>query len=328
MWSDYSLFLSGTLISLLIAIIADAIIGDPDFLWRRIPHPVVWIGRAIGMLDHSFNSKKDNIFNKFMGLLSISIVLLPAMLFGALIQARAQLSEFWFVVQIVIVTVLLAQNSLISHIGKVLTALKAPGVAPGRKAVSMIVGRNPEKLDRSGIARATIESGAENLSDGIIAPAFWFILAGLPGLLAYKVINTADSMIGHKNEAYNSFGWAAARLDDVLNLIPARLTGILLCLVAPVAGGSIAKSFKGMIKEAHWHNSPNAGWPETATAFALGVSLAGPRSYGNQKVDAPWFNGSGSKIADQADILRVIKLLLSALLLHWLLYLAVYLLLS
>ena len=172
------------------------------------------------------------------------------------------------------------------------------GLAEARCAVSMIVGRDPDQLDEAGVCRAAIESCAENFSDGVVAPVFWLALLGLPGLIAYKAINTADSMIGHLSPRYESFGWAAARLDDLVNLIPARLSGLLVAAVAPIAGGTTGTALKVMWRDAAKHRSPNAGWPESATAGALGLALAGPRRYGERIVDDVFLNAEARKDGD------------------------------
>ncbi|MEM7685404.1 MAG: CobD/CbiB family cobalamin biosynthesis protein, partial [Pseudomonadota bacterium] len=177
-------------------------------------------------------------------------------------------------------------------------------LADGRHSVSMIVGRDPESLDEAGVARAAIESAAENFSDGVVAPIFWYAVAGLPGIAAYKIVNTADSMIGHCNDRYLEFGWASARLDDVLNVIPARLTGFLF---AAVSGNKAAVPV--MFRDAPGHRSPNAGWPESAMAALLGVALAGPRQYGDQVVDDPYMNAEGRREATADDIYRAISIL-------------------
>ena len=184
----------------------------------------------------------------------------------------------------------------------------------------MIVGRDPEQLDEAGVSRAAIESCAENFSDGVVAPVFWLALLGLPGLIAYKAINTADSMIGHRSPRYESFGWAAARLDDLINLAPARLSGLLIAIVAPVANGSIKVSFNVMQRDAAKHRSPNAGWPESAMAAALGLALAGPRRYGERVVDDPFLNAEARKDAKPDDIGRALDLLVAACLLQAAIY--------
>ncbi len=190
----------------------------------------------------------------------------------------------------------------------------------------MIVGRDPESLDDSGVARAAIESCAENFSDGVVAPVFWLALLGLPGLFAYKAINTADSMIGHRTSRHRDFGWAAARLDDLLNLAPARLAGVLVALVAPVAGGSMIAAVKIMWRDARKHRSPNAGWPESAMAGALGVALAGPRRYGETVVDDLFLNAEGRANAAPDDIGRALKILIAACALEFVVYAALLLL--
>lgn len=321
---DYTLFLSGTLASLLVALLLDAILGDPDWIWRWLPHPVVWIGKLIGLLDKILNLRRNNALNFLLGFAVILLLVGLGIAAGMGLRRVSDHSLYGAGAAILFVAILLAQKSLYSHVKRVVDALKDPDIEVARQTVAMIVGRDPKQLDRAGISRAAIESCAENLSDGVVAPAFWFAVAGFPGLIAYKAINTADSMIGHKNERYHAFGWSAARLDDVVNLIPARITGILFALCAPIVGGSIFRTLGGMLKEASWHRSPNAGWPEAASAYALGVSLAGPRQYGNQKVDAPFFNANGRKDAGKRDIRRILNLMIAVLVLHWLIYLGVY----
>ncbi len=321
---DYTLFLSGTLASLLVALLLDAVFGDPDWIWRRIPHPVAWIGALVSGADKLLNFRENGAINYFSGIIAIVILAGFAGLVGWGMRLVSAQSLAGSVAMIVLAAILLAQKSLYVHVSRVVTALEDPDIQTARRAVAMIVGRNPEDLDRSGISRAAIESTAENLSDGVIAPAFWFAIAGFPGLLIYKTVNTADSMIGHRNETYGRFGWATARLDDLLNLIPARLTAILLALCAPLVGNSPFKALGGAIREARWHKSPNAGWPESATAYALGISLAGPRQYGDEKVDAPFFNATGRRDSDARDINRALRLLVAALVLHWLIYMGLY----
>lgn len=321
---DYTLFLSGTLASLLVALLLDAILGDPDWIWRRLPHPVVWIGKFISLLDKLLNLKRNTPINLLLGFM-VTLVLITLGIAGGIgLRWISEQSLSSAAAVILFAAILLAQKSLYSHVKQVADALKDSDINVARRSVSMIVGRDPKQLDKSGISRAAIESCAENLSDGVVAPAFWFAVAGFPGLLVYKAINTADSMIGHKNEIYHAFGWSAARLDDVLNLIPARITGLLFALCAPVVRGSVFRTLGGMLKEAGWHRSPNAGWPEAATAYALGISLAGPRQYGTQRVDAPFFNAQGRKDAGKRDIRRVLNLTIAVLVLHWLIYLGLY----
>ncbi|MBV9078242.1 MAG: cobalamin biosynthesis protein CobD, partial [Methylobacteriaceae bacterium] len=209
-------------------------------------------------------------------------------------------------------SVLLAQQSLFLHVRAVERAFAAGGLPAARRAVSMIVGRDPDRLDDAGVARAAIESCAENFSDGVVAPAFWFALGGLPGLLVYKAVNTADSMVGHLSERHRAFGWASARLDDVLNLAPARLAGLLVALAAPAGGGRIGPALAVMERDARLHRSPNAGWPEAAMAGALGLALGGPRVYAAGPVDEPMLNAAGRRDAAPGDIGRALRVMAAA----------------
>jgi len=207
-----------------------------------------------------------------------------------------------------VASALLAQRSLHAHVANVATALDAGGLAAGREAVSHIVGRDTAALDQGGIARAAIESLAENFSDGVVAPAFWMVIAGLPGAAIYKAVNTADSMIGHRTERHEAFGWAAARLDDLANLVPARLSALLIVAAAAMTdGASAANAWRAVPRDAHRHRSPNAGYPEAAMAGALGLKLSGPRSYGGVGVDDA-FMGDGRREANAADIRAALAL--------------------
>lgn len=321
---DYTLFLSGTLASLLVALLLDAVFGDPDWIWRRIPHPVSWIGALISGADKLLNFRGNGAVNYLSGTFAILVLTGLAAIAGLGMRWVSAQTLGGSIGMIVLAAILLAQKSLYVHVSRVVLALGDSDIQIPRRAIGMIVGRNPDDLDRSAISRAAIESTAENLSDGVIAPAFWFAIAGFPGLLVYKTVNTADSMIAHRNETYGAFGWATARLDDLLNLIPARLTAILLALCAPIVGGSPLRSIIGAVREAGWHKSPNAGWPEAATAYALGISLAGPRQYGSEMVDAPFFNESGRNDCEKRDVRRALRLMIAALVLHWLIYLGLY----
>ena len=298
---------------LLVALAVDAMLGDPDLIWRRYPHPVVWIGALIHALDHFLNREGDSFTRRralgvaaLVGLLTVcGLAALALDLFLRTLPGHPWTSG-------VIASVLIAQNSLYRHVARVRDGMLADGLTAARQAVSMIVGRNPESLDGAGISRAAIETTAENFSDGVIAPAFWYALGGLPGLVIYKAINTADSMIGHRNARHEAFGWAAARLDDLANLIPARVSGFLVALAAPLGGGSIAGALRIMKRDARLHKSPNAGWPESAMAGALGVALAGPRRYGERVVDDPFLHPEGRQKADGADIGRALRVLWGA----------------
>jgi len=223
---------------------------------------------------------------------------------------------------IVAASSLVAQRSLHDHVRAVADALQREGLDAGREAVSMIVGRNPARLDEAGVARAAIESLAENFSDGVVAPSFWLAVAGLPGAALYKATNTADSMIGHRTSRYAAFGWAAARLDDLVNLPASRLAALFLVLAALATGASARGAMRAVGRDARRHRSPNAGWPEAATAGALGLQLAGPRVYGEQMVDDA-FMGNGRREATAADIVRALRLFRAACVTQWLVLLAI-----
>ena len=263
---------------LAVALVIDAVIGDPDFLWRRLPHPVVVFGWCIGGLEKKFNRRGwHGRTRRWLGVAVIAVLVVLGVLLGLVLDGM------WF--EVLVVAVLLAGRSLDQHVRAVATALASGNIAAARQEVARIVGRNPDNLDAPAIARASIESTAENLADGVVAPAFYYLLFGLPGIIAYKIINTADSMIGHRSARFLAFGWGAARLDDVANLIPSRLSGVLLALA------SIPRTRQAlgvMWRDAKKHRSPNAGYPEAAMAGALDVRLAGPRQYGVRfSTDAP-----------------------------------------
>ncbi|MGD9510194.1 MAG: adenosylcobinamide-phosphate synthase CbiB [Geminicoccaceae bacterium] len=283
-----------TAAALLVALLADALWGEPAWLYRRLPHPAVAIGRGItlleGLLYPSARTRR-----RAMGIVLALTVTGAALLLGLVLAgALARVPAGWLLEGLAMST-LLAQRSLIDHVRTVAVGMRR-GLAAGRLAVSRIVGRDPDRLDEAGVGRAALESLAENLSDGVVAPLFWGAVAGLPGMLAYKALNTLDSMVGHRDERYREFGWASARLDDLANLIPARLTGLLLCLV----GGRPRHAFRAMPGDARRHRSPNAGWPEAAMAAALGVRLAGPRVYGGRMVEDAWMGDGTAEVGPEA----------------------------
>jgi adenosylcobinamide-phosphate synthase len=311
--------ISGSTLFIVVAALAfDSLIGDPDWLWRRLAHPVALFGAAIGWLDRTLNREGwSPQQRKGAGIASVILIVLMAGSIGLLLQLGLQRSFVGNMALGLIASIFVAQRSLYQHVAGVREAfaqgdLDQGGLAAARQSVSMIVGRDPELLDEAGVCRAAIESCAENFSDGVVAPVFWLALLGLPGLIAYKAINTADSMIGHRNERYESFGWAAARLDDLVNLIPARLSALLLAISAPVAGGSIRTSLNVVKRDASKHRSPNAGWPESAMAGALGLALAGPRGYPDYVVDDPFLNAEARKDAVPDDIGRALDLMAAA----------------
>ena len=292
------------LLLLIAALLLDALIGDPVWLYRRIPHPVALVGRLIATLERRLNRDRwsDDV-RRGLGVLAVALVVSLAAGIGAL----AALAPGAWVITLLLLTVLLAQRSLADHVAAVARALERDGLDAARHAVSRIVGRDPLSLDEAGVARAAIESLAENFSDAVVAPALWFVLLGLPGICAYKAINTLDSMIGHRSPRYRQFGWAAARLDDLANLLPARLSAALLALAALVLpGASVGAAAAAGLRDARRHRSPKAGWPEAAMAGALGLALAGPRRYGGEVVADAWM-GAGRREATAADIRRALR---------------------
>ena len=305
----------------LLALLLDAAFGYPDWVFRKAGHPVTWIGALIGFADRRLNKESSSrLARKLAGVLAIVCVIAAASATGLLIQiAGAKLPYGWSLTAIA-AAALFASRSLYTHVRDVAEALESGGLEAGRRAVSRIVGRDPETLDCAGVCRAAIESLGENASDGVVAPVFWFVLLGLPGLAAYKAINTADSMIGHRTPRHEAFGWAAARLDDLVNLPASRLSAALFALAAALlalprfallerglCGASTAGALRAIIRDARRHRSPNAGWPEAAMAGALGLKLAGPRSYGGVAVPDAYM-GDGRADASSGDIRRALTL--------------------
>jgi adenosylcobinamide-phosphate synthase len=294
------------LLALAAALLLDRLVGDPDWLWRRLAHPVVLFGAMIGWCDRTFNRRRlgDETL-KASGALVICGLLAWSLVCGWLLHwLFGQIGLFGLLLETILVAVFLAQKSLADHVSRVASGLRSGGLDGGRRAVAMIVGRDPETLDAPAVCRAAIESLAENFSDGVVAPAFWYAVLGLPGLLAYKMLNTADSMIGHKSPKYLHFGWASARLDDIANLPAARLSILLIAVGAWFAKGrKAARNALGTAFRDHGlHRSPNSGWPEAAMAGALDLQLAGPRIYAGALVNEPMINGSGRPVATAADV--------------------------
>lgn len=280
------------------ALLLDAALGEPKLLWDRYPHPAVLMGRAVGWCDARFN---QGAARRAKGVLVMVVLALAALSLGWIIH----LIPDFGLLEIAVAAVLLAQRSLVQHVAAVAQGLRL-SLRHGQRAVAMIVGRDTEGLDPSGVARSAIESAAENLSDGVIAPAFWFLIGGLPGLMLYKITNTADSMIGHMTPRHQEFGWAAARFDDLLNLIPARLSALLIALTNGWTDP------KPILRDAPLHRSPNAGWPEAAVAAVQGIALSGPRSYHGKMTDYPWVNPEGRRVLGPEDIDRTIRTLWQA----------------
>ncbi|GAU81505.1 adenosylcobinamide-phosphate synthase CbiB [Bosea sp. BIWAKO-01] len=311
--------LSDSLPLLAAALIIEAGFGYPQGLYALIGHPVTWIGALISWLDRMLNRESASFMvRKAAG--SLALALLLAATFAitwALTLLCRGLGPLGWLPLALLASSLIAQRSLHEHVARVAEGLERDGLAGGRAAVSMIVGRNPETLDEAGVSRAAIESLAENFSDGIVAPALWLGVGGLPGGALYKAINTADSMIGHKTPRHLAFGWAAARLDDLVNLPASRLTALLLTAAAALDRRSdSANAWRAVRRDARHHRSPNAGWPEAAMAGALGLRLAGPRVYGDVRIDDGWM-GDGRAEADAADIRRALALYRRACLLLW-----------
>jgi adenosylcobinamide-phosphate synthase len=297
------------LVVLAAAMILDRIVGDPQGLWTRLPHPVALSGTVIGWLDKALNDTTLLfVVRRRRGVWAVACLVSGSVIAGLALEAGFAAIPLGIVLEVLAVTVLLAQKSLVDHVRRVAEGLDR-SIQDGRAAVAMIVGRDTTVLDEAGVARAAIESAAENFSDGLVAPAFWFALFGLPGLLAFKVVSTADSMIGHRSARHEAFGWAAARLDDVLNLAPARLSALLIACAAALVGGAPGTATRRALRDARGHRSPNAGWPEAAAAGALGLALGGPRRYGELVVDGAWLNREGRRDAGAADIHRAVRLI-------------------
>jgi adenosylcobinamide-phosphate synthase len=278
-----------------------------------LPHPVRLIGVMISRLDGKLNREdRSEAERRRRGILVVLFICALTAAIGAGITWLSRSVPFAWLLELAVVIALLAQRSLFQHVRWVAQALRHGGIEAGRAQVAHIVGRDVRQLDEHGVARAAIESCAENFSDAVVAPTFWYILLGLPGMLVYKAVNTMDSMIGYKSERYRHFGWAAARLDDVANLVPARLAGLYLaCAAFVVPDAHAGRGLRTMMGDAGKHRSPNAGWPEAAMAGALGLSLAGPRRYPGVVVDDPWI-GAGTARATPRDIMRALFLFAGA----------------
>lgn len=288
---------------LLLALLLDWLAGDMRWLFRIIPHPVVIVGRLIGFFDRKLNREGRGSTDLAMrgAFVTVAVTGLAAG-FGWLFHRATLYHPQLWLFEVFLVGVLLAQRSLAGHVAAVGKALAARDEPGARAALRHIVSRDPDKLDRHGVARSALESLAENFSDAVVAPAFWYLLLGLPGLCAYKAINTLDSMIGYKTDRYRWFGMAAARLDDAVNWPAARLSGLILVLAAVFTPkGRPALAWRTMIRDARKHASPNAGWPEGAMAGAFDMALGGPRHYPGGLVETVWI-GEGRARLEAADI--------------------------
>jgi len=291
------------------ALLFEIVIGYPDRLLRLIGHPVSWMGAMIGALDRGLNRDSATpAARRVAGTITVLVLVAAVGTIAFLLERGLLRLPFGSIAAALLASTLLAQRSLHEHVARVAAALETAGLAAGRQAVSHIVGRDAEPLDQAGVARAAIESLAENFSDGVVAPALWMAIAGLPGGAVYKAINTADSMIGFRTPRHAAFGWAAARLDDLVNLPASRLSALLIIAAAGITKkASPAGAWRAVRRDAYRHRSPNAGYPEAAMAGALGLMLAGPRVYGGVQVDDAMM-GDGRRAADAADIRAALKL--------------------
>ncbi len=291
-----------------LALLAERLFGYPKPLYSQIGHPVEWIGSLLSKLETAFyDTNAEPIEARLRGVAALTALLLIVTIPAILVSAFLSTFRFGWIIEALLATSLIAQHSLHEHASAVGKGLDI-SLAEGRKAVSQIVGRDPAQLDESGIVKAALESLAENTSDGIVAPVLWYALLGLPGIVVYKAINTADSMIGHRSERYVYFGWAAARLDDLVNLPASRLTGLLFASAAAWTDRERGKTVLSVMwRDAPKHNSPNAGWPESALAASLSVKFGGPRSYEGSKVDLPWM-GEGRELLIRDDIRKGLRL--------------------
>ncbi len=292
------------------ALLLDLAFGWPARIYAAIGHPVTWIGALIRWFDQRFNLETDSpARRRAAGVVTLGVVTLAAALPMILIQAMLPHGSLGILAGAVLAWPLVAMRSMHDHVAEVAKPLIASDIVAARYAVSMIVGRDTRALDAPAVARAALESLAENTSDGIVAPVFWGAVLGLPGIAAYKAINTLDSMIGHRSARYESFGWASARFDDLVNLLPARATGALFALVSARPRAAILV----MLRDAGLHRSPNAGWPEAAMAASLNVRLSGPRVYGDRLADEPWVN-AGAPDPEAGDLARGLALYIRAML--------------
>ncbi len=299
-----------TLIAAL-AFIIERVFGYPDFIQKRIGHPVEWIGRLLGVLDKRLNREDRSArHRRLAGIVTLVIVLVVTALGAGLVVFLCHLLPFGFLIEALLASSLLASRQLGQAVSAVTDELDR-SLEEGQAALQPIVGRDAKSLDAHGTARAAIETLAENTSDGVVAPLIFLALFGLVGIALYKAINTADSMLGHLNARYRDFGWAAARLDDVANYLPARLTALLIAGAAHLSGHDAQGAWRAARRDAPAQDSPNSGWPEAAMAGALGLSLGGPRAYQGEMAELP-FMGAGRAEAMPEDIRRALGIYKSA----------------
>jgi adenosylcobinamide-phosphate synthase len=293
----------------LLALLFELMVGYPTALARSIGHPVTWMGQLITWLDRRLN--RDDASpeaRRRAGGVALLVLLVVVGLVALVVEQTLLLLPLGLLFAAIAASTMLAQHSLLVHVGQVADALDDGGIDAGREAVAHIVGRDTAALDQAGVARAAIESLAENFSDGVVAPAFWMVIAGLPGAALYKAINTADSMIGHRTERHQDFGRTAAQLDDIVNLPASRLSALLIVAAAYLTkGASASAAWQAAWRDGPKHASPNAGHPEAAMAGALGLSLAGPRVYDGAITDGAWM-GEGRPEVNASDIRTALEL--------------------
>lgn len=297
------------LVLMLLALAVEAYVGEAAFIFNRIKHPVVIIGSLIGFFDARLNrAKRPELDRAIRGAFVVLFMVSLAAAVGAGVMWLTLHMTWGWIAELVLLVSLIAGRGLYNAVARVANGLETGGLAGGRDAVKHIVGRDPQSLDAPAVARAAIESLAENFSDAVVAPVFWYVLLGFPGILVYKTVNTLDSMIGHKTPKHRAFGFTAARLDDALNAIPARLSAVFITIGALfVPNAQPRKAFRTAVRDAGKHRSFNAGWPEAAMAGALGLALAGPRQYGDHTVQDDWM-GDGRARATDRDIRRALYL--------------------
>ncbi len=296
------------------ALVIDAVFGEFGPIFRVIPHPVALVGGLVGWFDRRLNrEQRSETARRARGAVVVVLMVATAAAVGWGLTELARMFPFGWAIELVAITLLIAQRSLFDHVRAVAHSLDRDGLEGARLAVARIVGRDPKTLDAHGVARAAIESLAENFADGVVAPVFWYLLLGLPGLLVYKTVNTMDSMIGYRTPRHEAFGMVAARLDDVLNYVPARIAAVMIVVASLfVPRGQPVSALRVMARDGGKHRSPNAGWPEAAMAGAIGVALAGPRSYDGRVEDEPWVGGEFSAQIGGTDIRRALYLFVVA----------------
>jgi adenosylcobinamide-phosphate synthase len=317
MWLGSSQWIANPAAVLLLALVLDVFVGEARPVFRYLPHPVVAIGNLVAFFDRRLNrAERSDADRRLRGALAVAIVVGVVFAIGWFTHQTFMRLRMGWAAEALLVAVLVAQRSLYDHVAAVATALASEGIDGGRREVAHIVGRDPDSLDAHGVARAAMESLFENFGDGVVAPIFWYLVAGLPGILVLKAINTLDSMIGHKTPRHHAFGMVAAHLDTVVMWIPARLAALCIVIAsATLPGGSPLGAIKTMLRDAGKHRSTNAGWPEGAGAGALGLALAGPRRYHGAVVNDPWI-GDGKARATHEDIERALRLYVVACLVH------------